>query len=576
MHLSHRALAVTLCATSLVACKSRELVDETGGSSTAAPVTTSADAFCERIMAAPLRSMQGKCGPADGGAVGPDASAGGATLALVEREVTRQVDACKQLLAPRVEARRLSLRTSAVNACAAVIAADSWKESLGVRGVGWYLANDKACQGAMAGSQAQGAQCGLNAECGAGLTCRVEPGADLGSCAPAPTDHAPCSRPNHVELGSEARGACAGGLYCNFETATETAYAQASFKPGSGRLSPPLGAAFLEQAWQERADRRASALRAAAEFGMIGLLDTAKGDAGPGEGIGLGQIGTIGHGAGSNSGQGFGSGHGRLGGGAKPSKLQTGRVTVAGRLPPEVIQRIVRQNNGRFRLCYENGLRKDPTLGGTVTVRFVIGREGRVSNVSSGGDLPDKSVAQCIELAFYGLEFPAPEGGIVTVSYPIRLTSGDASKNGEGADAGADGAAVDAGAAPDASAADVGVVTDSGAAASANGADDAPRLFERGSSEPRNVCLPLVTEGGSCWESWQCAEGLRCLEGQCRLGSFVSVGGTCQDQTDCQAGLYCQGTCQPRKTAGSSCQATVECEGVCGEAGTCVPLCGGG
>ena len=39
-----------------------------------------------------------------------------------------------------------------------------------------------------------------------------------------------------------------------------------------------------------------------------------------------------------------------------------GATSVSGRLPPEVIQRIVRQNFGRFRLCYENGLRSNPNL----------------------------------------------------------------------------------------------------------------------------------------------------------------------------------------------------------------------
>mgnify|MGYP006314362019 FL=1 len=56
-----------------------------------------------------------------------------------------------------------------------------------------------------------------------------------------------------------------------------------------------------------------------------------------------------------------------------------------GRLPPEVIQRIVRQNFGRFRLCYENGLRNNPTLSGRVSVKFVIDRSGAVSTAQDGG-----------------------------------------------------------------------------------------------------------------------------------------------------------------------------------------------
>ena len=127
--------------------------------------------------------------------------------------------------------------------------------------------------------------------------------------------------------------------------------------------------------------------------GGLGLSGIGEGGGGRGEGIGLGSIGTIGHGAGTGTGQGFGSGHGRLGGSHRTQARRRSawaRPSVSGRLPPEVIQRIVRQNFGRFRLCYENGLRNNPNLQGRVAVRFVIGRDGAVSNVSNGGsDMPD-------------------------------------------------------------------------------------------------------------------------------------------------------------------------------------------
>jgi uncharacterized protein YjbI with pentapeptide repeats len=105
--------------------------------------------------------------------------------------------------------------------------------------------------------------------------------------------------------------------------------------------------------------------------------------------------------------------------------VQMGATTVSGRLPPEVIQRVVRQNYGSFRLCYEQGLSRNPTLEGRVVTRFVIGRDGAVSNVSgSGSDIPDSGVVQCVVQAYYGLSFPPPEGGIVTVVYPIMLSPG--------------------------------------------------------------------------------------------------------------------------------------------------------
>jgi len=143
-------------------------------------------------------------------------------------------------------------------------------------------------------------------------------------------------------------------------------------------------------------------------------------------GDGLGQPG-LGHCTDGHCGDGFGRSVGRGGPGhvTKAPSMKTGVSTVSGHLPPEVVQRIVRQNYGRFRQCYENGLRANPNLTGRVTARFVIGREGSVTNVQNGGsDLPDSAVTSCVVNAFYGLSFPTPEAGIVTVSYPIMFSPG--------------------------------------------------------------------------------------------------------------------------------------------------------
>ena len=135
-----------------------------------------------------------------------------------------------------------------------------------------------------------------------------------------------------------------------------------------------------------------------------------------------------GEGAGISAGQGTGDTSGRLGGGRpmKTPRILGGAPTVNGRLPAEVIQRIVRQNFGRFRLCYENGMRATPNLQGRVTVKFVIDRAGMVAMAADGGsDLPDQGVVQCIARGFGNLSFPQPEGGMVTVVYPILFNPGD-------------------------------------------------------------------------------------------------------------------------------------------------------
>ena len=137
----------------------------------------------------------------------------------------------------------------------------------------------------------------------------------------------------------------------------------------------------------------------------------------------------IGHGAGTGTGQGFGTGHGRLGGAhqAKAPPLRKGATQVNGRLPPEVIQRIVRQNFGRFRLCYENGLRNNPNLQGRVSVQFVIDRDGAVSHGGRRrlGHAGSAASCSCVVRGFGSLSFPQPEGGIVTVVYPIMFNPGD-------------------------------------------------------------------------------------------------------------------------------------------------------
>lgn len=152
-------------------------------------------------------------------------------------------------------------------------------------------------------------------------------------------------------------------------------------------------------------------------FGAGGLGLTGIGEGGGG--IGVSTLGT---------GQGFGNGSGRLGGVHKtaPPSVKMGGVNVQGRLPPEVVQRIVRQNFGRFRMCYEGGLRRDPKLEGSVTVQFEIGKDGAVSKPKSVAvtDLKDQAVVACIVKSFASLSFPAPEGGVVVVKYPIKFAPG--------------------------------------------------------------------------------------------------------------------------------------------------------
>ena len=123
----------------------------------------------------------------------------------------------------------------------------------------------------------------------------------------------------------------------------------------------------------------------------------------------------------------------------KTPQIKTGAPSVSGRLPPEVIQGIVSKNLGRFRLCYQDGLKVTPTLFGRISVRFVIGKDGATTAAKNGGsDLvvigkdgaptaaPPNTMVDCVVKAFKDLKYPAPDGGVVLVVYPIMFSPGDA------------------------------------------------------------------------------------------------------------------------------------------------------
>jgi hypothetical protein len=232
--------------------------------------------------------------------------------------------------------------------------------------------------------------------------------------------------------------------------------AVASQRPSSAPLlAPPPPAAAEPVVQAAAAPRRASASHAALGAshgsGGLSLSGIGEGGGGRGEGIGLGSIGSVGHGraagsasgvgggvvsgsmagasvSGAGTGAGFGSGHGGLAGThrAAPPQVRMGATAVSGRVPPEVIQRIVHLNFGRMRACYEEGLRRNPHAAGRLGVQFTIMPDGSVSRVSTtGADEVGAGVAACVVRAMEALSFPPPEGGTVTVSYPFVFSPAD-------------------------------------------------------------------------------------------------------------------------------------------------------
>lgn len=96
-----------------------------------------------------------------------------------------------------------------------------------------------------------------------------------------------------------------------------------------------------------------------------------------------------------------------------------------GHLPREVIQRIVRQSYAPIRACYKRGLKRNPAMEGTVKVRFVIGTDGSVTRAEQAENdgLIDPVTVQCILALFRSRQFPAPQGGPVSVLYPLKFAA---------------------------------------------------------------------------------------------------------------------------------------------------------
>jgi TonB family protein len=74
--------------------------------------------------------------------------------------------------------------------------------------------------------------------------------------------------------------------------------------------------------------------------------------------------------------------------------------------------------------CYEKELVRDNKLAGRVVVKFFIGNQGTVTaSAIESSTVRESNVEQCIAGAVRRWEFPRPQGGPVSVSYPFVLKS---------------------------------------------------------------------------------------------------------------------------------------------------------
>jgi hypothetical protein len=154
------------------------------------------------------------------------------------------------------------------------------------------------------------------------------------------------------------------------------------------------------------------------------VTGTGLGGGGFGEGtLGLGNFNTLG---GSGYGHGPGTGLGKL---AQRRPLTPegpfGQVTVKGSLDKEIIRRVVRLHMNEVKYCYDHELLRKPSLGGRISLQFIISGTGQViSSFVQSTTMNDLRVEGCVAGAVRRWAFPKPTGaGIAIVSYPFNFVA---------------------------------------------------------------------------------------------------------------------------------------------------------
>jgi len=163
--------------------------------------------------------------------------------------------------------------------------------------------------------------------------------------------------------------------------------------------------------------------------GGLGLVGTGGGGALHGEGvIGLANAGLIGKGGcgrgtcnGSSYGRGAGVGLGERT--TNQPRVHQARAKVDGGLDEAVVRRVVRTHLNEIRHCYDQALTRDPTTEGRLTLEFLVGDAGQVSNAVVGeSEVRDELLGRCVVQAARRWRFPrAAGGGGTLVTYPFTF-----------------------------------------------------------------------------------------------------------------------------------------------------------
>ena len=110
--------------------------------------------------------------------------------------------------------------------------------------------------------------------------------------------------------------------------------------------------------------------------------------------------------------------------GPEPGAPAEDPALVFHQIPPEIVIAVVKPVQSKVKACFNDGLKRDPSIEGEVRVRFVITHEGAMIDAKDdGSSMPDEEVTTCIATIIKTLKFEkqvAPGGAFGVYSIHLQ------------------------------------------------------------------------------------------------------------------------------------------------------------
>jgi hypothetical protein len=107
----------------------------------------------------------------------------------------------------------------------------------------------------------------------------------------------------------------------------------------------------------------------------------------------------------------------------KPASGSALPLQCNGRIDPAQVREVIRGTPSKqVQTCYENVLKNNNLLQGSMDVQLTIDVTGAVREVAVGGTLRNRQVYSCVRRVARTWKFPPPQGGCVRINAPFQMT----------------------------------------------------------------------------------------------------------------------------------------------------------